>query len=237
MELRVPHMLHLFNIYHENKDSDNCAKLLEEECIRMFGTKYLNDEHDFNVVSTNSLNIHDANDMQSHRLGEAMFDEDDIFCPPSFDEQIYYDESMPPIYDDYIDESGFGRVSTLGSNDPTILEDVEYYCDNYESGFGEVMTLFSDESTISEEVPIDYENKVAIYDDYCDDLYAIKNNDIHETCHHDFSFQLDYASHVNYFVEFAPTTIHEKKFAYVESSKFSMLVDHEKNALGAGYIF
>ena len=39
-----------------------------------------------------------------------MFDEDDIFCPPSFDEQIYYDESMPPIYDDYIDESGFGRV-------------------------------------------------------------------------------------------------------------------------------
>ena len=40
---------------------------------------------------------------------------------------------MPPIYDDY---SG-------------------------ESGFGEVMTLFSDESTILEEVPIDYENKVA----------------------------------------------------------------------------
>ena len=39
---------------------------------------------------------------------------------------------MPPIYDDYIDESGFG----------------------------EAMTLFSDESTISEEVPIDYENKV-----------------------------------------------------------------------------
>ena len=55
----------------------------------MFGTKYLNDEHDCNVVSMNSLNIHDANDMQSDKLGEAMFDEDDIFCPPSFDEQIY----------------------------------------------------------------------------------------------------------------------------------------------------
>ena len=58
-------------------------------------------------------------------------------------------------------------------------------------------------------------NKVAIYDDYCDDMYAIKNNDNHETCRHDFSFQLDYASHDNYFVEFAPTTIHEKNFAYV----------------------
>ena len=50
-------------------------------------------------------------------------------------------------------------MSTLGSNDPTILEHVEYYCDNYKSGFGEVMTLFSDESTILEEVPIDYDKK------------------------------------------------------------------------------
>ena len=90
-----------------------------------------------------------------------------FFCPPSFDEQIYYDESMPPIYDD---------------------------C--------------------------------------CDDTYALKNNDNHETCHLNLNFQ----SHDSYFVEFAPTTIHEKKFAYVESSKFSMLVDHEKNVLGAGYI-
>ena len=88
----------------------------------MFGTKSLNDEHDCNVVSMNSLNIHDANDMQSHKLGDAMFDEYGIFSPPSFDENIYYDESMPPIYDDYIDESGFGRVSTLGISDPTILE-------------------------------------------------------------------------------------------------------------------
>ena len=56
---------------------------------------------------------------------------------------------MPPIYDDYIDESGFG----------------------------EVMTLFSDESTILDEASIDYdENKVATYDDYYDDMYAIKSN-------------------------------------------------------------
>ena len=101
------------------------------------------------------------------------------------------------------------------------------------------MTLFSDESTISEEVPIDYENKVAIYDDYCDDMYAIRNNDNHETCHHDFNFQLDYPNQVScdsYFVEFPPTIPNEKNFAHAESSKISMLVDHEKNALGAGYI-
>src|SRR4051812_34385388 len=122
----------------------------------MLGIKYVNDEHDCNVVSMNSLNIHDANDTQSNKLGEATFDEDDIFCPSSFYEQIYYDESMPPIYDDY-----------------------------------------------------------------CDDTYALNNNDNHETCHLDLNFQ----SHDSYFVEFAPI-IHEKKFAYVESSKISMLVDH-----------
>ena len=99
------------------------------------------------------------------------------------------------------------------------------------------MTLFSDESTILDEASIDYNNNIAIYDDYGDDMYAIKNNDNHETCHLDFNFQLDYASHDSYFVEFAPTTIpNEKKFAYVESNKFSMLLCHERNALCDGYI-
>src|SRR5215216_3398919 len=153
MEFRLPHMLHLFNVFRENDGKENCAQVLEEEVYKMFGTKSLNDEHDCNVVSTNSLNIHDANDMQSHKLGDAIFDEDDIFSPPNFDEKIYYDESMPPIYDYYIDKSGFG----------------------------EVMTLFNDDSTISEEVSIDYDNKVAICDDYGDDMYAILNYDNHET--------------------------------------------------------
>ena len=85
MELSLPHMLYIFNIYHENTDSDNCAQVLEEECIRMFGTKSLNDEHDCNVASMNSLNIHGARDMQIHKLGDAIFDEDDIFSPPRFD--------------------------------------------------------------------------------------------------------------------------------------------------------
>ena len=94
-------MLHVFNIFRENDGKENCAQVLEEELHRMLGIKYVHDEHDCNVVSMNSLNTHDANDMQSHKLGDAMFDEDDMFSPPSFDEQIYYDESMPPIYEDY----------------------------------------------------------------------------------------------------------------------------------------
>ena len=89
MELRLHHIIdHLYNIFLENHGSENCAQLLEEEANKMFGTKYLNDEHDCNVVSMNSLNIHDGNDMQSYKLGDAMFDEDDIFSPPRFDVQI-----------------------------------------------------------------------------------------------------------------------------------------------------
>ena len=111
----------------------------DDNCYTIGAIHTINDESDY------------AYDMKRPKLGDAMFDEDDIFCPPSSDEQIYFDDSMPPIYDDYIDKSGFGRVSTLGSNDPTILDGVESYCDNYESGFGEVMTLVNLNPTILEE--------------------------------------------------------------------------------------
>ena len=132
MELWLHHIIHLYNVFRENDGKENCAQLIEEEFNRMFG---INDVHDCNVVSMNSLNIHDANDMQSHKLGDAIFDEDDIFSPPRFDVQICYNDCMPPIYDDYNDENGFGEATTL----------------------------FSDESTILDEASIDYDNKVAIW--------------------------------------------------------------------------
>ena len=76
------------------------------------------------------------------------------------------------------------------------MEDVESYFDEYESGFGRVSTLFSDESAILEEVPIDYENQVATYDNYCDDTYAVKSIDdyIYKTCHdYDYPFSEHYS--------------------------------------------
>ena len=81
--------------------------------------------------------------------------------------------------------------------------------------------------------------KVAIYDYYCDDMYAIKRNDIQETWNHDFNAQIDYVDQVScdsYFVEFASTTIDQNKFAYVKSNNFFMHVDHEKNTLCDSYI-
>jgi hypothetical protein len=57
-----------------------------------------------NVISRNSLNTIIANAMKKSKLGEASFDEHDIFSPPSTEDKIYFDDTMPPIYDDYDDE-------------------------------------------------------------------------------------------------------------------------------------
>jgi hypothetical protein len=57
-----------------------------------------------NVISMNSFNTIIANSMEKSKLGEAGFDEHDIFYPPSMEEKIYFDDTMPPIYDDCNDE-------------------------------------------------------------------------------------------------------------------------------------
>ena len=41
------------------------------------------------------------------KLGDATFNEDDIFSIPSFDMQSCYDDSRPLTYDDFLDDSGF----------------------------------------------------------------------------------------------------------------------------------
>ena len=58
----MSHTLHLFNVFRKYDEKENCAKVLEEEVYKMFGIKSLNDKHDCNVVSMNSLNIYSTND-------------------------------------------------------------------------------------------------------------------------------------------------------------------------------
>ena len=108
----------------------------------------------YTIGAIHAIDKNDCDDMQNHKLGDAMFDEYDIFenlfagnnacpklgdalhneyyplIPSTFDKKIYYDDSMPPIYDDYIDESGFGEVMTLLSDTSTILEEVSIDYDN-----------------------------------------------------------------------------------------------------------
>ena len=129
-----------------------------------------------NVISMNSLNTIIVNAMERSKLGDVGFDEHDIFSPPSTEEKIYFDDTMPPIYDDYNDE----------------------------------YDIFSPPTT-EDKINYDY-NMPPIFDDYGDE-----NND-------------------SYFVEFAPTTIDENDYAYVESINTFMHMDHGKNVSGDGYI-
>ena len=55
MELRLPHIIRLYHVFLENDGSENCDQLIEEEFNKMFDTKYLNDEHDCNVVSNGAI--------------------------------------------------------------------------------------------------------------------------------------------------------------------------------------
>lgn len=68
-----------------------------------------------NVISMNSLNTIIANAMEQFKLGEAGFD---IFSPPSFEEKIFFDDTLPPIYDDCNDS---------GILVPPTMEDKVYY--------------------------------------------------------------------------------------------------------------
>ena len=64
-----------------------------------------------NVISMNSLNTIISNAMENSKHGDVGFDEQDIFSPPSTEEKFCYDDTMPPIYDDYNDDYEIGRAS------------------------------------------------------------------------------------------------------------------------------
>ena len=177
----------------------------------LFGTN-LGNYDDSNCYTVGAIHtINDASDyaydMPGHKLGDAMFDEndmfenlfaainvcpklgddmlneDDLFSPPTSNDQICYDDCMPPIYD---------------------------------------------------------ENKVATYDDYCDDTYVMKSSDNY--CHNfEYPFTEHYSFNVGTIFSIrvsydTPTIVNENKISYMGSNKFSMLLDHEKNALCDGYI-
>jgi hypothetical protein len=82
-----------------------------------------------NVISMNSLNTIIANAMKNSKLREAGFDEHDIFCPPSTEEKVHFDDTMPPIYDDYNDEYDIFSPPTIEDkirydyNMPPIFDD------------------------------------------------------------------------------------------------------------------
>ena len=121
----------------------------------------------------NSLNTIIANAMENSKLGEASFDEHDIFSPPSFEEEICFDDTLSPVYDDYNDSG----ILVL----PTIVDKVYVHYD-----VPPIYDVYNDEhaifspSTIKGKIHYEY-TMPAIYDDYndgCDRFTPTITNEI-----------------------------------------------------------
>jgi hypothetical protein len=72
----------------EIHEPENCDEVLKEEIYKVIHDSSLNDKHDCNDVSMNSMNVNCDNDMQSYKLGDDEFDEHDVFIPPTNEEVI-----------------------------------------------------------------------------------------------------------------------------------------------------
>ena len=102
-----------------------------DEIYEVIHDSSLNEKQDCNDVIINSINVNYANNMQNPMLGDADFDMSTTYCNDhDWGDSSYDLEKLFKPHDEYVCnniESGFGRVSTLGNNDPTTLENDQSY--------------------------------------------------------------------------------------------------------------
>jgi hypothetical protein len=163
---------YLYKVLLEIRESENCDEVLKEEIYEVIHDSSLDKKHDRNDVIINSINVNCANNMQNPMLGDANFDMSTTYCNDhDWGDSSSDLENLFKPHDEHVCdniESGFGRVPTLGNNDPTTLENDQSHDFFYKSGLGEVMTLF-DDPTILEEcqlcMHVDHKKKI-LFDSY-----------------------------------------------------------------------
>ena len=124
---------YLYEVLLEIRESENC----DEEIYEVIHDRSLNKKHDCNDFIINSIDVNGANNMQNPKLVDASFAmSTTCFIDHDWGDDVSYDlENLFKPHDEYeIDnsvcnniESGFGRVSTLGNNDPNTLENDQSY--------------------------------------------------------------------------------------------------------------
>ena len=139
-----------------------------------------------NAISTNSLNTIIPNAMENCKLGDAGFDEYDLFSPPSFEEEICFDDTIPPIYDDYNDECDLFSPSTIEHKFPCDYDMPPIY-DDYNDGYGSFTLTITNEN---------------------DFTYVESNNDTFMHMDHDKNFTCD--GYIVDFINDATESFYEK---------------------------
>ncbi len=129
---------YLYGVLLEMRESENC----EEEIYEVIHEGSLDEKHDCNGFTINSISDNHAKNMQNPKLGDASFAMSTTCCNDhDWGDDFSYDlENLFKPHDEY---------------------DI---CNNIESGFGEVMTLVDDNPTIFEErqlcMHVDHENNI-----------------------------------------------------------------------------
>src|SRR3989337_761538 len=127
----------------EIRESEN----YDEEIYEVIHDSSLNEKHDCNDFTINSINVNCVNNVQNPKLGDANFSMSSTYCNDhDWGDSSYDLEILFKPHDEYdIDnsvcnniESGFGRVSTLGNNDPITSENDQSYEFFDKIGLGEV---------------------------------------------------------------------------------------------------
>ena len=117
---------YVYKVLLEIRESENC----DEEIYEVIHDSSLNENHDCNDVILNSINVNCFSDMKNPKLGDACYVMSTTYCNDHDwgDNDSYDLENLFKPHDEYVCnniESGFGRVSTLGVNNPTILEECQ----------------------------------------------------------------------------------------------------------------
>lgn len=140
--MKLSALLYLYEVFLENRESENCYEVLKVEFYKVIDESSLNDKHECNDISMNSMNINCANDMQSYKLGDDEFDEHDIFSPPTNEEVIKekydwdkHDNLYDSSDDDTLDENNafYCHTMSVGTVDDDFVMPTTY-CDDHDWG-------------------------------------------------------------------------------------------------------
>jgi hypothetical protein len=120
---------YLYEVLLEIRESENCDDVLKEEIYEVIHDSSLDEKHDCNGSTINSINVNCVNYMQNPKLGDANFAMSTTCCNDHDWGDFSYDlENLFKPHDEYVCnniESGLGEVMTLVNVNPTILEECQ----------------------------------------------------------------------------------------------------------------
>ena len=68
-KMKFSALRYIYLVFLENQECKNCYGVFKEEFYKVIHDSFLNENHDCNDASMNSMNVNCANDIQNYKLG------------------------------------------------------------------------------------------------------------------------------------------------------------------------